>query len=131
MAENANSISAPEVLPGIASIHHLLPFGCPIGADARRWREAVAKRVDEHLAAIDALIVALDSMDTDPDLEPNGDELDASALDGWRHTGAQQEDSEDSDMSEDDGDFEPSLGWITLNNGQVVTGSVSDLEEGY
>jgi hypothetical protein len=49
----------------------LRPQGCPAGIDPRRWREALAARIEHHQLAVERLIAALDSMETDPDLEPS------------------------------------------------------------
>ena len=63
---------------------------------------------DEIEAAVDGLIALLDTSDGDPDVEPNGDELDASFLE-WRPGGRMSfacaagfEDAEDDDPAEDD-----------------------------
>lgn len=79
MAVQANSTPAPAIPPAIhltrkadAYIARALrPKGCPPGVDPARWRKAVAKRIERHHAAADALIAALDAMDGDADLEPS------------------------------------------------------------
>jgi hypothetical protein len=49
----------------------LRPRSCPPGVDPRRWRQALAARIEWQLACVDRLIAALDAMDADPDCEPS------------------------------------------------------------
>jgi len=113
----------------MVDIASLIPTGCPKGIQPHEWRETIAARIDTLADQMCALIEVLDQMDGDPDLEPNGDELDVSWPEGFRpfDTGL-GEDAEDDDAHEDDdpgggdindephdaadcGDDEPNLGW--------------------
>ena len=79
MAAKAFSTPAPAIPPALQLTHKadayiacaLRPIGCPPGLDPVRWRKALAKRIERHQAAADALIAALDAMDGDADLEPS------------------------------------------------------------
>jgi hypothetical protein len=89
--------------------------------DPRKWRRAVAQRVNELLDQTAALIAALDLMETDCDLEDGAD--DEPWL-GWSERGPQSVSSmfldgrgsphddreHDNADDEDDGTAEPSLG---------------------
>lgn len=72
--------------------------------------------------AIEALIALLDAFEPDPDLEPNGDEHDQGAPEGWRRTSQPFEDAEyddpaeDDDPGEDNGDNEPWLAGYGIND---------------
>ncbi|WGD32028.1 hypothetical protein AncyloWKF20_09505 [Ancylobacter sp. WKF20] len=99
--------------------------------------------------AVEALLAALDELGGDPDLEPTGDELDTSAPEGWRRFDmlAANDDAEDDDPAElddfaeeddppedghdaednrddlePDADGEPSVGWITNEQGSFYRG---------
>lgn len=80
------------------------------GRLAQFMRLVEAFERDEMEAGVDLLIQALDQRDGDPDLEPNGDELDASwPIDGGSRRdamrgGSGHEDAEDDDPDEIDGD---------------------------
>jgi hypothetical protein len=113
------------------------PTGCPVGIEPRRWRKALSRRVETHLALATALLSLLDGMADDCDLEDNGDhepslgggtnaygEYDLEGDESetgdlsWPETGPQvfrdtlgTEDDEDSDPDEHNGDVEPSLGF--------------------
>jgi hypothetical protein len=56
-----------------ATIGSLKPYGIPDGLDPRKWRQAVAQRVNELLDQTAALISALDLMETECDLEDGAD----------------------------------------------------------
>lgn len=89
----------------------LIPLGLPSGVDPASWREAINRRIDGHLADVDALLLALDAMTSDPDLETSDD---GEPWLGWVGTGPTSCDSGDDrevDNSdwEDGGDCEPSL----------------------
>lgn len=89
----------------------LRPIGCPAGVDPVDWRNAVSKRIEQMAEAMANLIDALDQMDGDADLEPNGDELDVSAPEGWRPFDTNLlDDSEDADEGEESDPAEPMLG---------------------
>jgi hypothetical protein len=61
--------------------------------------------------AIEDLINFLDDTEGDTDLEPNGDERDASYPESWLHGhNCENEDDEESDESEDGDPLEPHLG---------------------
>lgn len=101
----------------MTDIVSLVPTGCPKGIQPHEWREAIAARIDLLADQMCALIATLDQMDSDPDLEPNGDELDVSWPEGFRpfeisvSEDAEEDDpAEDDDAGEDNGDDEPSLG---------------------
>lgn len=73
-------------------------------------RYGLALKRNAAMDAIEELINFLDDTDGDPDLEPTGDELDASFPEGWRlFSGCANEDDERDDHDEDGGDDEPSL----------------------
>jgi len=73
-------------------------------------RNGLALKRSAAMDAIEELINFLDDTEGDPDLEPNGDELDASFPEGWRlFSGCANEDDERDDHDEDGGDDEPSL----------------------
>lgn len=83
--------------------------------------------------AIAALIDLVDSLDPDPDLEPDND--DEPSL-GWcdgkcegRYGDTDEREADAGDECEIDADQEPSLGWITRDTGAIVHGACSDLEE--
>ncbi|MEI9422220.1 hypothetical protein O7A70_13705 [Mesorhizobium sp. Cs1299R1N1] len=106
-----------------APVGTLKPYGIPDGLDPRAWRKAIQARVNELLDQSMALITALDVMEADCDLEPSGDELDASATHGWAKGGDWNEDSEqedsgfgDQDGMNEDCTGEPSLGWTVATN---------------
>ena len=99
-------------------LHILQPTGLPVGVEPRAWRKAIRERIDQHLASVEALLAALDSMDTDCDLEEGGDLEPSlgwpsghglSQLDGtMRHDDDREADNCD---DEETGDDEHSLGW--------------------
>jgi hypothetical protein len=98
--------------------------------DPRRWREALAARIEWHQVAVDRLIAALDRMEPNADLEPSlaAPETCVSSAWGWGSDpvrmpgdGTQElwahgsDDAEESDGdAEPDVDNEPSLGWRDL-----------------
>ena len=80
MAVSADSIPAPAIQPAPITLTkkaetylagHLRPKGCPPGVDPVDWRNAIAKRIERHRDAEQALIEALDAVEVDPDLEPS------------------------------------------------------------
>ena len=91
------------------ALFQLRPQGCPPGIDPADWRRAVAKRIEQHRDAEQALIEALDAIEIDPDLEPDDDDepsLGANAI------GAFDIDRElDYCDDEDGGDDERSIGF--------------------
>ncbi|MEI9413213.1 hypothetical protein [Mesorhizobium salmacidum] len=89
--------------------------------------EGDPRGVNELLDQSMALITALDVMEADCDLEPSGDELDASATHGWSTGGHWDEDTEqedsgfgDQDGMNEDCTGEPSLGWTAVLMIKVV-----------
>lgn len=77
-------------------------FPPPAGRLAGLMRELNALGSTDIGAAIDAMIERLDAAAGDPDLEPSGDERDASVMEGWNwnrvaRPALDQEDAEDDD----------------------------------
>ncbi|GLQ56216.1 hypothetical protein [Devosia nitrariae] len=62
-----------EEINNSAELCQLRPVGSPAGVEPLVWRRAVQGRIEGHLMAVEALMSALDSMDSDPDLEPDSD----------------------------------------------------------
>jgi len=97
---------------------HDTTFPPPDGRLAGLMRELNALAPDDIGAAIDAMIANLDARDGDPDLEPTGDERDASFPEGWPAMGRlnpvalNSEDAED-----DDDDSEHDGAELTSRNG--------------
>ena len=117
MAENAHSTPAPATQPAPVTLtkkaeayvaRQLRPKGCPPGIDPAEWRNAIAKRIERHRDAEQALIEALDAVEIDPDLEPDAD-LEPSL--GSNAVGAF-----DIDRELDNCDDEPSMGWSDNSN---------------
>lgn len=85
---------------------------------------------DDIESAVDSLIALLDARDGDADLEPNGDELDASWPEAERvrfalnrDLAAFHEDAEEDDAAEDDGEDRCEAG-----DDHMVAGPVAQLE---
>lgn len=82
----------------------LKPYGCPIGVDPQEWRRAIETRLNDLLDQSFALITALDLMEAECDLEPNGD--DEPSL-GWTANGGSALFTCDGDRELDNADYEP------------------------
>jgi hypothetical protein len=110
MAETAHSIPAPANPPAPASLIRLSPLGCPPGVEPHIWRQALRRRNEGRMLALEGLLSILDGMTADPDLEPAGDELENSWAEGRPHaSGFALEDDEDGaddeQVNEDGGDI--------------------------
>jgi hypothetical protein len=145
MADSVHTIGAPQIDPHasmqrawVTPIASLAPMGCPKGIEPHKWRKAIASRIETLSDQMNALISVLDRMDSDPDLEPNGDEEPSL---GWplghgvsqlRPDMAHDDDREQDDTdAEDGGDDEPSLASPERYDRQIMwcAGSDRDGEE--
>lgn len=100
--------------------------------------EAVGKLKQEAEIAIDRLIAFVDSLEADPDVEANGDELDDNLPDDEDSDPPEEADpGEEADEGEDDGTDEPELGSFdrmtnqehSYKTRQIGCGNVTDGEK--
>ena len=137
MAENAHSTPAPATQPAPVTLTHkaeayvarqLRPKGCPPGIDPAEWRQAIAKRIEQHRDAEQALIEALDAVEVDPDIEADGTEEDTAFPESLIARAFvntyPDEDAEIDDHDEDNGDDERSIGF---DEGEAVNEDGGDI----
>ncbi|MFG1298115.1 hypothetical protein [Xanthobacter variabilis] len=99
----------------------------------RTFEMVETSRVRARIAdLIEALVDLLDSVEPDPDFEPDND--DEPSL-GWCDSrspagfGSTDDGEFNGDELDDNGDCEPFLGWVTREHGGTYCGSSSDFEE--
>ncbi|MEC9342709.1 MAG: hypothetical protein VYD64_02570 [Pseudomonadota bacterium] len=92
-------------------------------------REAIASRIEQHLAAAEALIATLDETEGNPDLGPSLGWPEAHAGRGAEALLPYGDDLELDDIDDEDGaddepggDDEPFLGWVTKDDQGTVIG---------
>ncbi|RTL96164.1 hypothetical protein EJV44_11335 [Ancylobacter aquaticus] len=93
---------------------------------------ALRKRTE---AAVDALLALLDEIDSDPDLEPSGDEADCSAPEGWRgfdmrHANDDAEDDEPAELDDFPEEDDPAGGDVCdePHDADSMEGAIADLD---